>query len=233
MVSPAGQNASVALTFTTRDQASPGIQRIGGNMQRLQAQAEGVGNVMAKNSTAFLAAGLALSSIGGQVSGLAIRFGLLSQEQGDFVNVGFQVSAVVLGTVTALAVLKTALVASGSSFAAFGATLLPVLTIALAVVAAILFLTSALQGLKDPTQETLIEKIPGLELGGGAGPTRTRGELFFGKTQKLQQDDFASGIRQNIINVGVLVADETGLRALERKLRGIRGEESRTRGLTN
>ena len=42
MVTP-GQDASIALTFTARDNASPAIQRLGGNLSRLGAAAAGVG----------------------------------------------------------------------------------------------------------------------------------------------------------------------------------------------
>jgi len=132
----ANTDASVALTFTTRDQASPGIQRIGGNLTRLQSTAAGVGKVFANNATAFLTAGLALSSIGGQASSLLVKFGVLNERQGDFVNTGFQITAVVLGGVTAFSSLALALNLSRLGIGGLAAGFIGLLPLIIAVAGA-------------------------------------------------------------------------------------------------
>jgi len=251
----ANTDASVALTFTTRDQASPGIQRIGGNLTRLGSVAQGVGKVFSQNATAFLTAGLALSSIGGQASSLLVKFGVLNEKQGDIVNTGFQITAVVLGTVTAVSSLTTALVASSISMGAavivagaWGAALF-------AVVAATVALSTALEILIDPTKRTGIERLFGFDIptADDPGAPKTRrgrisgaifpgvpgragiGEAFLGPERRIAEQKRAEArefFGLTIINQGTIIADEGGMQQLERRLQRVRGEERRTRGIT-
>jgi len=251
MVTPS-QDASIALTFSTRDQASPGIQRIGGNLSRLQATAQGVGKVFAQNATAFLAASLALSSIGGQASQLAVKFGFLSEEQGDFLNTAFQVSAVTLGAVTAFSTLATAL--KGVSFVAITAAFVAFLPIALAVGAALVVITTAIEILRDPGKRTSIEKlfdfdIPTADEPGAPKTRRGRisgaifpglpgrpagiGEALIGP-ERRQAEEKRREAREffGLINQGTIIADENGIRKLEDRLRRVRKEDERARGIT-
>ena len=245
MVTPAGQNASVVLTFTTRDNASPGIQRIGANLTRLQSTAAGVGKVFAQNSTAFIGAGLALATAGAQVAQLGVKFGLLNAKQGEILGTSLQVAGVFFTMTGALAQVVATATGLGLTMAVLGSTLIAFLPVALAVAVAIAAIVTGLQLLRDPTKPTTLEQLTGIKLGGGAGPGRTRADAFFGLTPPegakplfsgRGKPAFQGGIfgdkQPVVINAGVLVADETGLRELEPRLRNVRGEEQRTRGNT-
>jgi len=257
----ANTDASVALTFTTRDQASPGIQRIGGNLSRLQSTAAGVGKVFANNATAFLTAGLALSSIGGQASSLLVKFGVLSETQGDVVNTIFQVSAVVLGAVTAFSSLALAISAGSIGFSAIAASAVIALPIILALGAALATVVTLGQLLRDPTAPTTFEQITGIDVLRTKQPAGTRpgrlapGEAAFGEDplaaaggvgrdigrQLLAAFGIGRGGQPRIlgaeaggvtINAGTIIADEGGMRDLEKRLRQIRKEDERTRGIS-
>jgi len=256
----ASTDASVALTFTTRDQASPGIQRIGGNLTRLQSSAAGVGKVFANNATAFLTAGLALSSIGGQASGLLVKFGVLNEKQGDIVNTTVQIAAVVLGAITAFSSLGLAIGASSVGFGVIGAAIVSFTSLAVVLVGVIASLTTGFQLLADPANLSSIEKLTGVRfptfdrpgeepsrlgrlggfaLGGlapGLDPQRLRESVeqtsgFLSRTG-LGGVGNPGGGSPIIIQAGTIVADEGGMRELEKRLRQIRKEDERTRGIS-
>jgi len=257
----ANTDASVALTFTTRDQASPGIQRIGGNLTRLQSTAAGVGKVFANNATAFLTAGLALSSIGGQASSLLVKFGVLNEKQGDMVNTVFQISAVVLGAVTAFSSLSVAIGLSSIGFGGLAVAAGVALPIILVFTAALAALFTLAELFKDPTAPTTFERITGIDVLRAKQPAGTRpgrlapGEASFGEDPLAaaggvgrdilrqarsvflgqtggQPRVVEGGTGSVIINQGTIIADEGGMRDLEKRLRQIRKEDERTRGIS-
>jgi len=257
----ANTDASVALTFTTRDQASPGIQRIGGNLTRLQSTAAGVGKVFSQNSTAFLSAGLALATAGGQIAQLGVRFGILNEEQGEILGTTLQVTGVVLSLVTAVASMSIAFGAAGITIGAIGGALAAMLPIILAVgfaaaatgiAIAVLFKTIT----EGPTAggkivQGLLERVgvpegPAEFISGGAGE-RLRGQFernrgnFRGRglqNQSFQRNPFGGDDNNGragdtiVIQAGTIVADEGGMRELEKRLRQIRKEDERTRGIS-
>ena len=241
MVTPAGQNASVVLTFTTRDNASPGIQRIGANLTRLQSTAAGVGKVFAQNSTAFIGAGLALATAGAQVAQLGVKFGLLNEKQGEILGTSLQVAGVFFTMTGAIAqVIATAtgmgltLAIITGSLAAMAATVLFLVS----TFAALGAIITSIQGIFDPSKPLLIERIlpesiqrlvPG---GGSEARARSagRGANIGGLINRATEPNVAGN--SVILNIGTMIADEFGLRELERRLRNVRGEEQRTRGNT-
>jgi len=256
MVTP-GQDASIALTFTARDNASPAIQRLGGNLSRLGAAAAGVGKILANNTAAFLGAALALSSIGAQASQLGVKFGLLTEEQGDFLNTAFQVTAVVLGTAAVMAQLVQTLLAAGVGIGAMGAAFVAFLPIALLVGAALAAIVTSIELIRDPTLPTTFEKITGIDVLRAKEPAGTRPGVLAPGEKSFTEDPLAAagGIGRDIlrqaravflgqtggqsrisepviINNGTIIADENGIRSLETRLRRVRKEDERARGIT-
>jgi len=264
MVTP-GQDASIALTFTARDNASPAIQRLGGNLSRLSSAAASVGKVLAANTATFLTAALALSSIGAQASQLGVKFGLLTEKQGDFLNTAFQVTAVVLGTAAVLAQLTQTLGGTTASILKGTTALILFASWAAVVLGIVTTLVTAFQLLNDPANLTTIEKLFGVRLPTfdrpGEAPTgagRLGGAAVTGLTagavdlQELR--DSVEFINRNllriglggfgprgggggggqpvIINNGTIIADENGIRSLETRLRRVRKEDERARGIT-
>ena len=235
MVTPAGQNASVVLTFTTRDNASPGIQRIGANLTRLQSTAAGVGKVFTQNATAFIGAGLALATAGTQVAQLGVKFGLLDEKQGEILGTSLQVAGVFFTMSGAIAQVIATLGGMGISIGVLAASLGGLITLLIAAAAAIVVLELSARKIEDrfgidvsrgggPFADIIQGRVP------GAGQP-TGQESFLGKTiSQVTAPNAAGG--SVILNVGTLIADEFGLRELQRRLRGLSGEEKRTRGVT-
>ena len=257
-------DANVALTFTTRDQASPGIQRLGGNLTRLQANAAGVGKAFTQNSTAFIGAGLALATAGAQVAQLGVKFGLFDEETGKTLGTVLQVTGVFFTMAGAIG--QTIAVVAGFGIGIGGITaafisFLPIALTVLAVLTAIAAIVTLGQILGDPTAPTTFEKVTGIDVLRTKQPAGTRsrqlapgevgfGEDFFGAAGGVARDigrqarsvflgqtggqprigeGGAGGVT---INAGTIIADEGGMRDLEKRFRQIRKEDERTRGIS-
>jgi len=262
MVTP-GQDASIALTFTARDNASPAIQRLGGNLSRLGAAASGVGKILAQNTTAFLTAGIALATLGSQAAQLGVKFGLISEETGNLIGTISVVAGLALGLAAVLAQVTQTLGGTTESLKKGTGAMIAFASWATVVLGIVIALVTAFELLNDPAKLATIEKLFGVRLptfdrpgeeptgagrlggaavtgltAGGVDPQelRTSFEQLNNILRKTGLGGFTGvtggGGQPVIINQGIIIADENGIRNLESRLRRIRGEEQRARGIT-
>ncbi len=252
-----GANPSSVMTFRLRDELSPGLNSIGTALDSTDAKADNLSagfqqlgasattaeqaggsmfNTFSRNSGNMIIAGAAIASAGSAIAQLGTSIGLIPERMQKTVSNTVAAAGAIaalagaFGTLIPLiinlaraekirAVASAVALAFSNPFLALGA-----LAIAAAVgvgAAALIgsFQTSAGQQRQIPgsTTTSQLALVHGGEVisrpeGGGAVAGGGNG----------------GGVT---LNVGVLVADEGGLRELERRMGRVRNEERRTRGI--
>lgn len=253
-----GANPSSVMTFRLRDELSPGLSQIGtaldttdakadnlsAGFQQLsastaQAEQSGAGffNTFQRSSGSMIIAGAAIASAGASIAQLGTSIGLIPERMQKTVSNTVAAAGAVaalagaFGTLIPLiinlaraekvrAIASAVALAFSNPFLALGA---------LAIAAAVGIGAAALIG-SFQTSAGQRRQIPG-------STTTAQLALVHGGEIIGRPDTNGNGVSrineaQSVINVGILVADENGIRELERRLGRVRQEGRRTRGIT-
>ena len=229
----ANTDSSVTLTFRVREQVTPALSRMEAGLGRVGNAALASGKALGQNSLQLVALGGALIGSAGVLSDLAVRYGLLDEAQGAAAQTFISTIGAISGIAGALAGLGTFLAVLAPQLGVTAGALATIGSVAVVAAGAVASLVTVMQILSG--QETTLEKFTNVNL----GQTNRAGRLGNLVSQATPSGVAAGGSRfggregpgtQVIINLGNLIADETGLRDFTKRIGRILQEESRIGG---
>lgn len=253
-------NPAVTMTWKVRDEASPALRNMGSAMDEADRKADNLSQGMdqlsqstttaetrssslfqsfAANSGQFIIAGAAIASASAALGQLGTAIGIIPEHMQQTVSntiaaVGAIASlAGALGTlvpvIRSIALAERARAVASAIALAFSNPFFALAGLAAAAVVGVGAAALASKFLQTPpgTQR----QIPGSSTESQLAMVHG-GEIISRPASPTQalSGAIGGGGATTVLNVGVLVADENGLRELERRLGRIRLEERRTRG---
>lgn len=224
-------NPSVVLAFRVRDETSAPLQNIENNLKDVGTEVNNTSFSMAQAGQSFVLFGAGLAASAGGLASLAESMGLIPETMQDTVrNVVTAVGAIaalagglaqLIPVIRAVAAAeRTRAIASAFATALSGPVGIALLAAGLAAAVGAAVVISQFQ--VSPGQQRTVS---------GAFNEAKLAIVHGGETISRQPISGTGG-GDVIIQAGIIVADEIGLRELERRLSRIRGEERRTRGIT-